>query len=683
MRRISIKIKFLVPAVSLVIAGFAFVIWLNASMTRSNMEKMLQESMTLINEGIAKDVSGDIVTTMQLLKTWSAERPVRDTITTGNADTAIVNFRRILKTLNSNIQYVNIFNIKGDLIGTTAQGGNAKVNVVDRDYFKGVVEAKQAQTIGKAIKSRTTGKKVIILAVPIADAEGVLEGVLTAAIDLDALTAQVNEMKIGTTGYVAILEKSGMTVAHPNKDYLLKGDIAATEWGKQALAVENNAYLSINDKGTDRSIAVHKDKDTGWTYLVFAPLEDVQNAANSMTKRSFMLGGSIAVVLALFIVWLVNSTIAKPITRCVDFASAVAEGNLEKSLDHNSTDELGVLADSLRHMVDKLKQGIEHLGKKEAEATILAQRAESALEEAKVAQSKADAARSQGLQEAADKMHGVVTGVEAASRSLTTQVATIESGADNQKARTTETATAMDQMNATILEISRNASTASREADRMRETAREGKTVVGKAVDAIGAVNSVSVRMREEMNELGQSVQGIGKILDVINDIADQTNLLALNAAIEAARAGDAGRGFAVVADEVRKLAEKTMVATREVGSAINSVQNGARQNIENVNKAGVAIEEANHLANASIESLELVLTLSSSTSDQIRSIATAAEEQSGASGEIDHAVKDIMTIATETMNSVEECRRTMDEMATHANDLKRILDELEASAQS
>jgi len=566
MRHISIKSKFLVPAVSLVIAGFVFVIWLNASMTRSNMEKMLQESMTLIKEGIAKDVSGDIVTTIQLLKTWSAEKPVRDAVATGNADAALVNFRRILKTLDNNIQYINIFNLKGDLVGTTVEGGNSKVNVLDRDYYKGVVDSKQPQAIGKAIKSRTTGKKVVILAVPIHDPEGALEGVLTAAIDLDALTAQVNEMKIGTTGYVAILEKSGMTVAHPNKDHLLKGDIAATQWGKQALAVEKKAYLTFNDNGTDKAIAIHKDKDTGWTYLVFAPLEDVQSAANSMAKRSFLLGGGVAAVLALFIVWLVNTTIAKPINRCVGFASAVAEGNLEKSLDHDSADELGVLADALRHMVDKLKQGIEHLSKKEAEANMLAQRAETALEDAKIAQGKADAARSQGLQEAADKMHGVVTGVEAASRSLTTQVATIENGADNQKARTTETATAMDQMNATILEISRNASSASREADHMRETAREGKSVVGKAVDAIGAVNAVSARMREEMSELGQSVQGIGKILDVINDIADQTNLLALNAAIEAARAGDAGRGFAVVADEVRKLAEKTMIATKKVG---------------------------------------------------------------------------------------------------------------------
>lgn len=77
---------------------------------------------------------------------------------------------------------------------------------------------------------------------------------------------------------------------------------------------------------------------------------------------------------------------------------------------------------------------------------------------------------------------------------------------------------------------------------------------------------------------LGGQAENIGKVLGVINDIADQTNLLALNAAIEAARAGDAGRGFAVVADEVRKLAEKTMLATKEVGNAILAIQNSAQK---------------------------------------------------------------------------------------------------------
>ncbi len=679
MKKLGIKMKFLIPAVAFVLIGFGVLIWLNAKTTRSSMESMLRDSMTILSESIARDLGGNVGTTFELLSTWSEEPMIRECLQTGNPEKVTAQYRNVLKRLTSaGIQYVNVFDLKGDLVATTAQqSGSGKVNVADRDYFKGVTEGKQERSIGKAILSRTTGKKVVILAHGVSDG-GKLIGVMTAAIDLDSLTAQVNALKIGSTGYVAILEKSGATLAHPNKDLLLKDDLAKTDWGKKALAVAERDYFSFND-GKHQSVAVFHSKVTNWSIVVFAPVADVDATASMAMRESMLLGGIAALVLAVVIVLLVNTTIGKPVSKCVDFASAVASGDLDKTLDHQSGDELGVLAGALRDMVAKLKAGMEAIKVKEAEALTMAQRAEKALLEAQEAERHACEARALGLKEAATKMQGVVTGVEGVSGELIRQMHTIESGAENQRMRTTETATAMDEMNATVLEISRNASTASLEADKMRDTAKNGKEVVNKAVQAIGSVHAVSARMREQMGELGESVKGIGRILEVINDIADQTNLLALNAAIEAARAGDAGRGFAVVADEVRKLAEKTMVATNEVGTAINSVQSGARQNIENVNEATRAIDEANRLAGDSISALDEVLHLSATTSDQIRSIATAAEEQSGASGEIDHAVKDIMNVAGNTMQSVEQCRATINEMARLSEELKRILSELTA----
>jgi len=170
--------------------------------------------------------------------------------------------------------------------------------------------------------------------------------------------------------------------------------------------------------------------------------------------------------------------------------------------------------------------------------------------------------------------------------------------------------------------------------------------------------------------------------MNVISDIADQTNLLALNAAIEAARAGDAGRGFAVVADEVRKLAEKTMYATNEVGSAIQSIQVGTQASLQGMEKAAQAVEQATSLANQSGEALKQIVVLSEDNSDQVRSIATAAEQQSATSEEINRAVEDVSRIATETVDGMAQANAAVARLAELVRDLENLIDKLEAAGK-
>ena len=204
------------------------------------------------------------------------------------------------------------------------------------------------------------------------------------------------------------------------------------------------------------------------------------------------------------------------------------------------------------------------------------------------------------------------------------------------------TATAMEEMNSTMLDVAKNADQASKASASTRTKAEAGEAIVHKAISGIELVRQQALKLKTDMSQLDKSAKAITQIMGVISDIADQTNLLALNAAIEAARAGEAGRGFAVVADEVRKLAEKTMASTAEVDKAIVDIQTSTGQSITQVDSAAKAIDDATVLINQSGEALQEIVRMADVTADQMGAIATAVDEQSSTSEEINHSVSEI-----------------------------------------
>jgi len=281
------------------------------------------------------------------------------------------------------------------------------------------------------------------------------------------------------------------------------------------------------------------------------------------------------------------------------------------------------------------------------------------------------------IAKAATEATAVSDELAAAATQLDGLVENARAGACVQTDRTGETASAMEEMNATVLEVARHAQDAALDADEARGKAEEGAAVVAQVVDAIHEVAERARELKASMEELDARAESIGKVLGVIEDIADQTNLLALNAAIEAARAGEAGRGFAVVADEVRKLAEKTMLATNEVHQAVTGIQEGARQNVRATEVAVGAVEKSTEMAGRSGEALKTIVVVAESTADRVRSIATAAEQQSAASDEISRATMDVNRICGETDQAMAESAEAIKRLARLAESLAGIIREM------
>ncbi len=253
--------------------------------------------------------------------------------------------------------------------------------------------------------------------------------------------------------------------------------------------------------------------------------------------------------------------------------------------------------------------------------------------------------------------------VSAACGTVTAMTERVSQGSSAQTGQASIAAESVEQLNASLQEVARNSDKAVAAATDAGELSAQGKQVVSQAVGGIQQVAATVAEAARAIEILGQRSDEIGRIVQVINDIAEQTNLLALNAAIEAARAGEQGRGFAVVADEVRKLAERTSAATTEISSMIQAIQVETATAVSSMERGGGQVQEGVDRANQAGEALNQIYGSVANVADLIRQIAEAMNVQKSASEEISQRVEQIAASARDSGAAIDEANAAFHQM--------------------
>ena len=270
----------------------------------------------------------------------------------------------------------------------------------------------------------------------------------------------------------------------------------------------------------------------------------------------------IAVLVVIVAVWLnIKQTLISPLNRLIDNIRHIASGDLVKRIEVQGTNEMGELADSLRHMQGELVRTVGD------------------------------------VRNGANAIYSGASEIAMGNNDLSSRT-------EQQAASLEETAASMEQLTATVKQNAENARQASHLALSASETAQKG----GKVVDNVV----------QTMRDIAGSSQKIADIISVIDGIAFQTNILALNAAVEAARAGEQGRGFAVVAGEVRNLAQRSAQAAREIKSLIEDSVGRVEVGSTLVESAGETMGE---IVNAVTRVTDIMGEIASASDEQSRGI--------------------------------------------------------------
>lgn len=373
---------------------------------------------------------------------------------------------------------------------------------------------------------------------------------------------------------------------------------------------------------------------------------EIKSEADALRLRSLIIA-LIAIVLIVIIAFGITQSIIAPLNSLIRLLRDIAqgEGDLTKRLTSDSNDELGELSKLFNQFVGKVQDIIKDIN---GNTTTLSSASEelSAASNQIAGNAEEMTAQSNTVSASVEQSSANINNISAAAEEMSTGVNTV--------------ATAIEEMSASLTEVAKNCQ---------------------KESQVAGNANTQARSTQERMEQLKNSAKEIGKVVEVINDIADQTNLLALNATIEAASAGEAGKGFAVVANEVKELARQTSQATEEISRQIEDMQKNTLDAVSAIETITKIIEDINVISQTIVSAVEeqsatvneIARTIGGASS-AAKEIAKNVTESAAGMSEVSRNIEGVNKASRETAAGVTQVNASAQELAKLAASLQRIV---------
>lgn len=493
---------------------------------------------------------------------------------------------------------------------------------------------------------RAVGRNIAILAATegLVDEDEYLQNTRELILDEEKALSELS------TGYITAPEK----VQELNEKF-------------QALASARTKITTLLEAGQDEKVlAVFADEYLPRSNEVRVVLTEVVDRASEETEASIaaehrsnhriitmlVLLSVVCISATIFICIIITRNIVRPINEVKEAANTISNGKLNISLRYRSRDELGQLADDIRHTaqvlysyVSEIQSGLTALGN-------------GRLNYQSDVEFKGDfVAVSNGLKEISRLLRSSLQQINNSAEQVSLGAEQVSNSSQVLAQGASEQAGSIEELAVSINEI---AESVKNNADSAVDSSRQAALVGQKLEECDGQMESLMKTIHEVKNNSGQ----ITGIVRQIEDIAFQTNILARNAAVEAARAGEAGRGFSVVAEEVRRLATKTTGASKLTAELVEKNSDAVSDGMEAVNLTAQTLKD-------SVEGARQV-------SRNMDKISETSVQQADAITQIRRSVELISEIVQGNSATSEESAAASEELSAQAQILKELVEKFE-----
>lgn len=525
----------------------------------------------------------------------------------------------------------------------------------NREFYKNAMSAGKL-FFSNPYNDAKTGELMVTVSMPV-----MLDGKAAGVVFADISLKRFDEINVLNERYLTlrycIVTNDGTVAYHSTQSNLIGSSLETTfqnaadnDYAAQQIDTGNAFYFRCKDaNGVDvfKFFYPISASDGTWAIANTVDAKDLNEETTNTTILLIVISVLSLILIVAASVWILHKML-KPIGILVEAANEISKGNLNIQIAIDSNDEIGLLANAFQNTATNLKRMIGEI------SSILGQIAQNHLDVAAKEEYTGDFVQIKlSLDNIIDNLNSVMSNINIASNQVACSADQVASGAQALSQGATEQAGVVEELTATINEISEQVQINA-------ENAKQANQQAFKAGSEIEESNEKMNHLIQAMEDISNSSKKIEKIIKTIEDIAFQTNILALNAAVEAARAGVAGKGFAVVADEVRNLASKSAEAAKNTTQLIGD-------SISSVNKGANIVDETAHALSLVVEDVK-------NTAITIEKITDATERQASAIIQVTQGMDQVSAVVQTNSATAEESAASSEELSGQAQTMRNLV---------